>query len=187
MDKRLLCAENNFFKGLGVAATLALGLFVVTAFAPQAYGQATVSGGSFLNEPEITDIDQDGVLELFDSNLGTLTGVTITFTGHGTSDRSVTNNSQNPVTVQVTNTQHLFYTSDNEAINEILETISPVPDFDVDPTFLWQSALGVDFVDFVVGLSVGNTHTFDPIEMNASEIYELDSPEALAAFQAAGG
>lgn len=126
MDKRLLCADIHFFKGLRGIFFLALGLFVVTAFAPQVYGQATVSGGSFESDEILTPflLDPAGSLNYFDGSLGNLTGVEITFQGFGVTEITITNDhvDENLRVTQLATSLDLLFAFDDSDIQTVLDS-----------------------------------------------------------------
>lgn len=66
---------------------------------------------SFSNAEQTTEISQTGFLDLFDSNLGTLTGVTLTLTGSETTTITLTNNAAQSQTVRANGTVDLFFSS----------------------------------------------------------------------------
>ncbi|MDD2724869.1 MAG: choice-of-anchor E domain-containing protein [Methylovulum sp.] len=101
-------------------ASLALGS---SSFATSSQA-LSLSGGSFTNAEQTTEINQTGLLNLFDSTLGILTGVTFTFTGSGTTSFNATNNAAQSQTFKIDSTVNLFYSSTNGAIQAALTTLS---------------------------------------------------------------
>lgn len=86
---------------------------------------ATVSF-SFNNPLQPTEINQTGVLGLFNGALGTLTGVALNLFGSNTTQLSLTNNSQQRQTVQATGTTALFFGSSIGALNGLLVGANPL-------------------------------------------------------------
>ncbi len=80
---------------------------------------ATVSF-SFDNQLQKTDINQTGILGLFNGALGTLTGVALEFTGHSITQLSLINTAAQPQTVQATGSTGLFFGSSLGALNGLL-------------------------------------------------------------------
>ncbi len=66
---------------------------------------------SFNNAEQTTEINQSGFLDLFDANLGTLTGVTLTLFGSDHTTISLTNNAANTQRVRATSSVDLFFAS----------------------------------------------------------------------------
>lgn len=66
---------------------------------------------SFSNAEQTTEISQTGFLDLFDSNLGTLTGVTLTLNGSETTTITLTNNAAQNQSVIADGTVKLFFSS----------------------------------------------------------------------------
>ena len=81
---------------------------------------------SFTNTLQTTEIGQTGVLGLFDSTLGTLTGVALNLTGSSTTQLTLTNNSVQSQIVQATGTVNLFFGSSLGALSGILATANPL-------------------------------------------------------------
>ena len=70
-----------------------------------------ISGGAFGNALQTTEITQTGSLALFDSALGTLTGVTLTLNGQNVTTLSLTNNAAQEQTTRATASTDLFFSS----------------------------------------------------------------------------
>jgi hypothetical protein len=70
-----------------------------------------------------TEISQTGALGLFDTNLGTLTGVSLTVFGSATFSFTVTNNAAQAQLAEVTARTRLFWSSDLAALNPFLTDI----------------------------------------------------------------
>ena len=86
---------------------------------------ATVSF-SFDNPLQTTEINQTGVLGLFNGALGTLTGVALSFTGSSTTQLTLTNNAAGSQDVRAIGTTNLFFGSSIGALNGLLASASPL-------------------------------------------------------------
>lgn len=86
---------------------------------------ATVSF-SFNNPLQVTEINQTGVLGLFDSALGTLTGVALNLSGSSTTQLSLTNRGADPEITRATGFTDLFFGSSLGALNGILTAANPL-------------------------------------------------------------
>lgn len=86
---------------------------------------ATVSF-SFDNPLQTTEINQSGVLGLFNGALGTLTGVALSFTGSSTTQLTLTNRASGSQTVRATGTTDLFFGSSIGALNGLLASANPL-------------------------------------------------------------
>ena len=84
---------------------------VVGLLAAGSASAAIISGGSFSNALQTTEISQTGSLNLFDSTLGTLTGVTLTLNGQNVTTLGLTNNAANSQTTRAVATTDLFFSS----------------------------------------------------------------------------
>ena len=82
---------------------------------------------SFNNQLQTTPITQTGVLGLFDSALGTLTGVALNLSGSSSTIFSLTNNSGTSQSVSATSTTSLFFGSPLGALTGILAAANPLP------------------------------------------------------------
>jgi hypothetical protein len=88
-----------------ILATAVLGSLMAAGSA----SAAIISGGSFLNALQTPAINQTGTLNLFDSTLGTLTGVTLTLAGRSVTEITLTNRAANPLgTIATAQTTLLF-------------------------------------------------------------------------------
>ncbi len=90
-----------------ILATAVLGSLMAAGSA----SAAIISGGSFSRALQITEINQSGTLNLFDSTLGTLTGVTLTLTGQYLTELTLRNNAANTQTTRATATTELDFFS----------------------------------------------------------------------------
>ena len=102
-----------------------LASFVVGTALALSSNAATVSF-SFNNPLQTTDINQTGVLGLFDSSLGTLTGVALKLSGFSTTDLSVTNISGDKQNTKVTSFVDLSFGSSLGALNVLLLSKNPL-------------------------------------------------------------
>lgn len=171
--------RTSFFS----VASLLMVLASMVTVVPQAQAQDTVSGGSFSNTTEVTEFEQSGTLDLFDSNLGTLNSVTLTITGFGETDISLSNAAGAGTDAQV-----------NTAITQLFFLLGS-PDTDIDdvlgPLF---GQLDLVFVnnappDFTGTLTIAPGVTEESGEITDTEdfIFNITDPTDVAAFEQAGG
>lgn len=78
---------------------------------------AAVISYSFSNPEQTTEIHQNGTLGLFDSTLGTLTGVTLTLNGSETTNFTLTNFAAQQQSVNASGIVDLFFTSSLAGLN----------------------------------------------------------------------
>ena len=109
-----------------------LASFVVGTALALSSNAATVSF-SFNNPLQTTDINQTGVLGLFDSSLGTLTGVALKLSGFSTTDLSVNNNSGKNQNSKVTSFVDLSFGSSLGALNVLLVSGNPLLSLSASP------------------------------------------------------
>jgi hypothetical protein len=102
-----------------------LAAFVVGIALALSANAATVSF-TFNNPVQPTPISQTGVLGLFDSSLGTLTGVALNLTGSSSTTFSYNNTFGQPETVSATVKTSLFFDSSLGALDGILNTANPL-------------------------------------------------------------
>lgn len=81
---------------------------------------------SFNNPLETTEISQEGFLGLFDSALGTLTGISMIFTGAHETSLTLTSSASQVQTVSATSTTNLNFSSGLGALNALILTANPV-------------------------------------------------------------
>jgi hypothetical protein len=114
-----------------------------------------------------TEIDQTGTLGLFNSNLGTLTGATITIYGDARFNFSGTNNSIQAQTATISSSTDVFWDSSINAIDALLGPIS------------MSASSGLQ------SYAVGQTKAFGPFSLSANQSDDLSG--FLGSMQAAGG
>lgn len=131
-----------------------------------------VAGGanaalSFNNALETTEISQSGSLDLFDSNLGTLTSVVLTVTGQMQTTLTLSNTAQQQQLVNASGiVDLLFGTSNGYALAPSLMNLS--------------AATGPQLI------ASGATAVFGPLADNDTIIYNVAAAD-FAKFAAAGG
>lgn len=116
-----------------------------------------------------TEIFQTGLLGLFDSNLGTLTGATLFLSGGLLTDLSVSSFAANTTLIQVEVTADLLFGSNLNSLN----------------TLLAPETLGLAFDTGVLSYAVGQNRTFSDQEI-LNEL-ELDLSSILGDLQVSGG
>lgn len=129
----------------------------------------TVSGGSFSNAEQTTEISQSGNLNLFDSSLGILNSVTFDFSGSMTTDFNLTNNAANTQTVKATGTVDLFAGSSNAAIDSFINSI----------------VLGLSATTGFVSIAPSASNNYGPY--TDSGLLSVTFLSGLSAFEAIGG
>jgi hypothetical protein len=119
-----------------------------------------------------TEIDQDGVLGLFDSNLGTLTGAQLEVFGASTTTISLTNTAVTTVTARAVSTLEVLWTSTLPQLDSLLQTQG--------------DRINLNFPTGPLAVfAPGQTRSYPNIRDAVSNPYNLFS--ILAAVQAAGG
>lgn len=116
-----------------------------------------------------TEISETGMLGMFDSTLGTLTGATLNIFGSGTTNISLTNNAATNVTGRATASVDLMWSSALAALDALLID-------DLSLAFTTGGALLY---------TPGQTRSFGPLHDQASFVYDLTS--ILGSIEAAGG
>lgn len=116
-----------------------------------------------------TEISETGMLGMFDSTLGTLTGATLNIFGLGTTNISLTNNAATNVTGRATASVDLMWSSALAALDALL----------IDDLSLAFTTGGA------VLYTPGQTRSFGPLHDQASFVYDLTS--ILGSIEAAGG
>ena len=145
-------------------------LLAGSAFA-LASNAAIVSGGSFSNAMQPTEISQVGSLGLFDSTLGTLTSFSLTFSGKLSTSITLTNNSSGAGLAQGDTTVDLFMTSSIAALNGIIS----------NPVVSLAGSTGLQ------NLAAGQTLTFGPLTANGGTTLTSSLAGVLAALSQSGG
>lgn len=132
---------------------------------------ATVSF-NFSNPLQTTEINQSGNLGLFNSSLGTLTGVSLSFNGANTTTLSLTNNAQQTQSTRATSTTDLFFSSTLGALNGIIVAANPV--------------ISLSATTGVVSLNAGQTQSFGPLTDSDSVTWSSQVAGILSSFVGAG-
>ena len=144
---------------------------VAIALACSGAQAAFISGGSFANPEETTEINQTGSLGLFDSTLGTLINATLTLNGYATSSITLTNNAAQAQTVSATGSVNLFFTE------------SGIGDLGIpDPALV----LNLDYTGGFVSLASGAVESFGPVQDVQQTVIFKDAGASIFA-QAGGG
>ncbi|WP_234570976.1 choice-of-anchor E domain-containing protein [Rhodohalobacter sp. 614A] len=180
--------RTSFFS----VASLLMVLASMVTVVPQAHAQLeTVSGGSFLGDLQSTDFDdQTGTLQLFDSDLGILTGIEITYSGFGETVINVSNlaGSGSSANGSVATSLNMFYTSTNPDIDEVILT---TPNVNTAPTsyYDWEAPLEITFSYPISNLEPGESVSSGTLTQNVEDNTESFSPSSgdFGAFQNAGG
>jgi hypothetical protein len=142
---------------------------IALAFAAFGAQAATVSFTTGAINEQTTEINQALSLGLFDSNLGTLTGATITFSGSMTQSIQLTNNAAQQQSTKATGAVDLFWTSAVATVNTTLTAASP---------------LSLSVTTGFVNIASGTSQSFGPLS-NASSAGPL--AVGIAGLSVAGG
>jgi hypothetical protein len=118
-----------------------------------------------------TEINETGFLAFFDSNLGTLTAVTLELYGAGTTELSIVSSAAGTVNARVTGSSTLIFTSGYAPLNDFFQSN--------DPTIVLQFPVGIQ--TYVPGV----TRSFGPISSSASNSFDLAS--LISQMQVPGG
>lgn len=136
-----------------------------------AAGPAHGASLSFSNAESPTPISQDGMLDLFDTNIGTLQSVRLTLFGTGTSNFILTNTSGNSQNVTASSGIRMYFSSSRPSLSATLDALVPA--------LLLQASTGP------VSLAPGKTFTFGPL--HSTESLELNTLAPSVFSQAGGG
>jgi hypothetical protein len=136
----------------------------------------TISGGSY-NLPIVeatTELPPGGgsvgVLNLFDSNLGILTGISFFHEASATFSFTGTNNAAQPQLANITSFTDVYWGSDNPGMAAFMAIHLP---------------MGLAATSGVQNYAVGETKAFGPFADNESHTHDLST--YIAQLQAAGG
>lgn len=131
-----------------------LTFIAIGASAFAANSQAIViSGGSFNNAQQTTEINQTGNLNFFDSNLGTLNSVFFTITGAFTTNITLTNTAAQTQNTRASSNIDLLFASSNIGIAGAIASLSP---------------LSLSAPTGLVSLASGATRSFGPLTDSSS-------------------
>jgi len=126
---------------------------------------------------QTTEIFQTGSLGLFDSTLGTLTGVSLSFTGANTTTISLTNNAAQLQRVTATGTTQLFFASNLLPLDAVIQANQP--------TLILSATTGLQ------AINAGATVSFGPLPGSATRTWTDGAGDLLAGltnvFEVAGG
>ncbi len=139
-------------------------LLAATVLAAMSVGSANAAL-SFNNAEQTTEISQTGFLDLFDANLGTLTGVTLTLSGRETTSFTLSSTAAQSQNLKADSTVNLFFATSLAGL-------------DLAPANLILTA-GTGFVT----LASGATNSYGPL--TASDSTVLTPLTSL--FSVAGG
>jgi hypothetical protein len=147
-------------------ALLAAAVFAVGANA------ATVSY-DFSNVLQTAEIAQSGALGLFDSTLGTLTDVQLSFTGNSATRWVLNNNGASPQTVLATATTDLFFRSSLGSLDSLIAAANPLLSLSVDS--------GTQTLDS------GSTVSLSPLAATKTIIWDTELAGIVGGFSNLGG
>ena len=152
-------------KSLAVfVAGTALALSANAAFVSFSFGTPTLG-------LQTTEINQTGVLGLFNTALGTLTGVALTVSGAERTTLTLTNNAATSTTARGTSTVDLFFSSSLGALNGLLAAANPLISLSATTGF--------------VNLAAGATQAFGPL--TASQTNGVNVSTIFGNLSQAGG
>lgn len=141
---------------------------LASAVALAASANAATVSYDFLYPLSTTEINKTGNLGLFNSNLGTLTGASITVDGSAVFSFTGTNTAQQAQNANLTSSTELFWSSSVVSLNP----------------FLTQT-LDMSATSGALSYAVGQTISFGPI--TDSKTYTEDLGGILGSLQTAGG
>lgn len=104
----------KYFTSLFVAAMMASG------------SHAAVVSSSFSHAMEVTEINQSGSLDLFDSTLGELVGAKLSFFGTNLTAINLTNNAAQSQSVSATGVTELYFGASMPALESLISIANPV-------------------------------------------------------------
>ena len=136
-----------------------------------AAGPALGASLSFSNADSMTPISQDGTLDLFDTNIGTLNKARLTLFGTGSSSFRLSNASGSNQTVTANSIIRMYFSSSLPGLNTTLDALMP--------------ALQLQASTGSVSLAAGTSATFGPL--GSSEALTLDALAPSLFAQAGGG
>ncbi len=136
-----------------------------------AAGPALGASLSFSNADSMTPISQDGTLDLFDTNIGTLNKARLTLFGTGSSSFMLSNASGSNQTVTANSIIRMYFSSSLPSLNTTLDALMP--------------ALQLQASTGSVSLAAGTSATFGPL--GSSEALTLDALAPSLFAQAGGG
>lgn len=136
-----------------------------------AAGPAHGASLSFSNAESLTPISQDGLLALFDTNMGILQGVRLTLFGTGSSRFTLTNNAGSSQAVTASSRIPMYFSSSRPGISATLDALVPA--------LLLEASTGP------LLLAPGTTSTFGPIISNQSLVLDTLAPSQFS--QSGGG
>ncbi len=146
---------------------------LAASLALAASAQAATTVSSFSNLLQVTEINQTGALNLFDTNLGTLTDVEIRYTGSMSTIITLTNNAAGSEAVEAQGSVGLRFSSSLAGLNAIWA--APAPRLSLSVTTGEQN------------LNSGQTSSFGPLTDTESVTLNAALDGLFAEFSAAGG
>lgn len=146
-------------------------VLTVAIAACAAAGPALGASLSFSNADSMTPISQDGTLDLFDTNIGTLNKARLTLFGTGSSSFMLSNASGSNQTVTANSIIRMYFSSSLPGLNTTLDALMP--------------ALQLQASTGSVSLAAGTSATFGPL--GSSEALTLDALAPSLFAQAGGG
>ncbi|MBL8452107.1 MAG: PEP-CTERM sorting domain-containing protein [Zoogloea sp.] len=126
---------------------------------------------SFSNPNSLTPISQDGILDLFDTNIGTLNRVRLTLSGTGSSRFVLNNVSGSARNVTASSIIQMYFSSSLPSLNTTLDVLMP--------------ALQLEASTGPVSVDAGMGATFGPVISSATLTLDTLMPSLFA--QAGGG
>lgn len=149
-----------------IKTVLALALVASMAAAP-AHGASL----SFTNPDSLTPISQDGILELFDTNIGTLNAVRLTLSGTGSNHFALNNSSGSAQNVSASAVILMYFSSSLPSLNTTLDVLMP--------------ALQLQASTGPINLEAGAAVSFGPVASSATLTLDTLTPSLFA--QEGGG
>jgi hypothetical protein len=141
-------------------------------FAATAANAGTLSF-DFSNPLQTTEIDQKGNLGFFDTNLGTLTGVSLTFLGQNATTLELTNKAAQSQDVEAIATTKLRFNSDLADLNSLFAGVNPLITLSATTGF--------------VTLAANASQSFGPLVDSDSVVWTSKLDSILGSFTKVGG
>ena len=129
----------------------------------------TVPGGQFNNPRQVTEIDQTGTLNKFDSSLGDLVSATLTLSGSFLQSFTGTNTAQQTQIARILTAVNLFFN---------------IPGYSGAFPLPPQVSFGIDTGD--LSYSPGEVKNFGPFDEKRAVSFTISAPGDLAFFDSSG-
>lgn len=147
--------------------------FFAAALALTVGANAATVSFNFSNPMQTTEINQTGNLGLFDGALGTLTAVSLSFSGANATQLQLTNSAAQAQTVRATSTTELYFGSSLAGLNTLITAANPV--------VVLSTTVGP------TSIASGASVTFGPLTDSDTIVWTSQLSGILSSFSAQGG